>query len=310
MNNEEVERFVSIFEEKLYAIIKSAIEQTRGEVDIETLAQAIADQDMEATATALSIAYENMENQINQDIDEPLLFFFEAVAIVAATALGQAGFNLERTGLLTRDILRFQVAKDFAEFRREGIIRSVNSMRFDDVAPKEIAKFLVQNIGLSKRQQASLDVFRSTLERAKKRTSNYIPPGRMKKLNASQRSVLKSIMPGKITDEIIDQATAKQRRIMLNHRAQTNARYSANTAFNAAQQSAWERLDSKRQIDGYKRFWIHRDDERVRHTHRAVPGMNKDGRGLQEPFTTPVGKVHSPPLEINCRCRVELRRPQ
>lgn len=309
MNNEEVERFVSIFEEKIYAILKSAFEQTRQEIDITTLAEAVASQDQEAIADALGTAYENLEQQLGEDMEAPLNYFTDAVIITAIAALGHVGHTLHRNALVVRDILRYQTAKTIAEFHRDQIIRSTNFMYADGIPPRTVARYLIQNIGLSDNQQRSLNTFREVLTRAQKRGGNYIPASQYKRLNASQRSILKAAMAGEITNEDVEKLTNKQRKILENHRAQVTARTMAQTAVNGARQAAWESLDRSRLIDGYRRFWVHRNDERVRHTHRAIPALNLQGRGLQEPFKTPLGPAHSPPLEINCRCRVALRRP-
>ena len=56
-----------------------------------------------------------------------------------------------------------------------------------------------------------------------------------------------------------------------------------------------------------RRFWRTAGDERVRHSHAMVPGMNPQGVGLTEPFKTPFGPTMTPPLEPGCRCRVTIR---
>lgn len=56
-----------------------------------------------------------------------------------------------------------------------------------------------------------------------------------------------------------------------------------------------------------RRFWHTAGDERVRHAHAQVPGMNAQGVALREAFDTPLGPAMVPPLEYGCRCRAQLR---
>lgn len=57
-----------------------------------------------------------------------------------------------------------------------------------------------------------------------------------------------------------------------------------------------------------RRFWRTAGDERVRHSHAMVPGMNLQGVKLSEPFKTPLGPTMTPPLEPGCRCRATISK--
>lgn len=179
-----------------------------------------------------------------------------------------------------------------------------------DETPKQVAQQMIQSIGLSASQAKSLDTFRSLLERGTRRKTTYIPPAQLRRLNASQRAIVRKAVAGEVTNETITQLVNQQRTTMENFRLQAIARTTAQRLFNLSRQEAWESLAAKGLIKGFRRFWIHKGDERVRTSHRAVPGLNRDGVGLQQPFQTPLGPSHSPPLEAGCRCRVELRSPR
>jgi hypothetical protein len=62
-------------------------------------------------------------------------------------------------------------------------------------------------------------------------------------------------------------------------------------------------------IDGsqVRRFWQTMQDDRVRKSHRPIPGLNRNGVGLDTPFITPDGPALYPPFGPGCRCRVRLR---
>lgn len=58
-----------------------------------------------------------------------------------------------------------------------------------------------------------------------------------------------------------------------------------------------------------RRFWATAGDDHVRPTHRAVPGMNPEGVGLDEPFKTPKGPAMNPGWDFDpgCRCKVRMK---
>jgi hypothetical protein len=58
-----------------------------------------------------------------------------------------------------------------------------------------------------------------------------------------------------------------------------------------------------------RRVWIVTPDARLRPEHAAIPRMNPDGVGLDEPFRTPDGDFLNPPIDPNCRCGVGLIFP-
>jgi hypothetical protein len=308
MKRSEVERLIQVLENDLAQQIKSLYDTTRGEIDIEEVAEAIANQDGEAIAKALDFSGLSMSVDANESLPALLDPFFSTVAIVAASTLGFPRYTPDRTALVIRDNLRFRLANELAKTNSSVAIRSANMMYANSEPPRVAAKFIIQNIGLTANQTKSLDTFRSMLVRGQRRNTGYFPPSQLRRLNASQRSILRSVVANEVTDEDVERLTSQQRRIMGNHRAQTISRAWAYQLHHAAQQTAWESLDQQRQIDGYKRFWITARDERVRHSHRAVPGMNRHGVGLHQAFKTPLGRVQSPPLEINCRCYLALRK--
>ena len=92
----------------------------------------------------------------------------------------------------------------------------------------------------------------------------------------------------------------------LKWRGDNIARTETMQALGAAQTEAYQQAidDGKVDVELITRFPVTAGDDRVRPTHRAVPGMNPDGRKWNEPFATPFGpQMHAPyPSEINCRC--------
>lgn len=97
----------------------------------------------------------------------------------------------------------------------------------------------------------------------------------------------------------------------LKYRADVISRNETIRALGASQAEAYSQAIDKGIVkaDTITRFWVTAGDERVRHTHRLIPGMNKDGVGWQEPFQTPTGpSMHAPhDTDIMCRCREKVR---
>jgi hypothetical protein len=97
----------------------------------------------------------------------------------------------------------------------------------------------------------------------------------------------------------------------LKWRADNIARTETLRALGAAQVEAYQQAVDKGHLDKslIRRFWQTAGDERVRPTHRLIPGMNKDGRAWDEPFQTPDGpSMHAPhDTDPQCRCKEVVR---
>ncbi|MEM1111517.1 MAG: phage minor head protein [Pseudomonadota bacterium] len=310
MNDAEYERLLSQFEEEIYQALKAAVELTRAEFDTQQLAEAIASGNQEAITLGLDIATDTLAANLDTALAAVFGPAFAIVGITAATALGQPRFTPPTSATVIRDNLRYRITRDFTSAMRQAMGVTVDSMLGRGDSPRLIAGFVGRNIGLSFNQQRSLDAFRAVLVDGLRTGNTTLPANRIRNLSASQRSVLRANLANGISEDDIDRLTNRQRRIMFEHRANTTARTEAVRLVNAAQQTAWEELDRQGQINGYRRFWRDARDERVRVTHRAISRLNPVGRGLHEPFQTPLGPVHLPPIEVNCRCRIVLAMPR
>lgn len=100
---------------------------------------------------------------------------------------------------------------------------------------------------------------------------------------------------------------ARARRL-LRMRGETIARTETMQAAMAGQQSLYEAAQAQGFVPaGMKRYWILTFDDRLCAICQRIPGLNLEGRGIFEPFVTPVGSVLHPPGHIQCRCAVSLR---
>jgi len=73
-------------------------------------------------------------------------------------------------------------------------------------------------------------------------------------------------------------------------------------------QSAILKTGDKGLIDAEQtvRVWIITPDDRLCDICEAIPTLNPDGVGLDEPFLTPEGPVDDPPAHPRCRCATGL----
>ncbi len=123
-------------------------------------------------------------------------------------------------------------------------------------------------------------------------------------------AVARAIRDGKpLPAETRDAMVAAYRNRALRYRAETIANHEALTALHESQIIAWEQAIARGAVaeTGVRKYWITAGDERVRETHRMIPGMNEGGVGLRSAFATPNGPRMYPPIDPGCRCRVRVR---
>lgn len=105
--------------------------------------------------------------------------------------------------------------------------------------------------------------------------------------------------------EVLLRARARK---LLRQRAELIARTETITTSMAGQQKLWEASQSQGFLPlDMRRYWIVTYDDRLCSICRAIPGLNKDGRLMHEPFVTPLGEVLHPAAHVQCRCAVSLR---
>jgi hypothetical protein len=97
----------------------------------------------------------------------------------------------------------------------------------------------------------------------------------------------------------------------LKWRGDNIARTETLRALGAAQSEAYQQAIDKGQLakGDLRKFWVTAGDERVRESHRLIPGMNPNGRAWDEPFATPHGpSMHAPhDTDPQCRCMERVK---
>lgn len=124
-------------------------------------------------------------------------------------------------------------------------------------------------------------------------------------------SVLKAIRDGTpIPDALQTKMRTAYTNRALKWRGDVIARTETIKALGAAQTEAYQQSIDKGDLDQdlLLKFPVTAGDERVRQTHRMVPGMNKAGRKWNEPYETPFGpQMHAPyENQVGCRCHEKV----
>lgn len=97
---------------------------------------------------------------------------------------------------------------------------------------------------------------------------------------------------------------------LIQKRAMMIARTETLRAAHAGLHESWQQARQQGVLpDRTRRFWIVTPDERLSIEHSRIPGMNPQGRGLNDPFFTTEGTHMYPPSRPNCRCSVALLFP-
>ena len=197
-----------------------------------------------------------------------------------------------------------QITSDTRKTIKQVVTRGVNSGH----NPIKVARTVNQTIGLTARQEAAVWNYRTALEN---KTRNALE--RALRDRRFDSSVISAIENAKeIPSAKIDKMVERYRERYVKYRAQTIARTEATRATNAGKQLLFEQAvqDGEIRRDQVRRFWIYTHDDKVRDSHAAIPDLNPDGVGLDEPFKTGLGNLAMfpgdpslPPEDsVACRC--------
>ena len=130
-----------------------------------------------------------------------------------------------------------------------------------------------------------------------------------RRLSAADKAQIRSrIARGTATEEFAERMQSRYARSLLNRRAQNIARTETIRSATHGQHEGWRQAirDGHLPTD-VRRFVVVTPDERLEHW--MVPGMNPDGRAMDEPFESPEGPSLNPPFRTSCRCGVALKVP-
>lgn len=134
------------------------------------------------------------------------------------------------------------------------------------------------------------------------------------KFDAAIRRAIAAGTP--LDPDLANKAAARYRDRQLVLRAETIGRTEAMTALHQSQEEAYQQAIDKGalQAQHVRYFWRTAADERVRHSHAMIPGMNEKGVPHGHPFSSPLGPIRYPgdpkasaANRLGCRCWREPR---
>lgn len=256
---------------------------------------------------------------------------FREEAIAAVTSGAEAGARQlgERVGRLVGSLdLTNPAARQYLDETLPTLIREIGEEQrravrsallrgFDEGRPARlIAREVRESVGLTEAQSRAVGNFRRQLETGTLGNGKH-PTTR--RLSATERAragrLFREAAEGTpASTSKINQLVERYRESLVNRRARNIARTEATRAHGVGQEAMWEQAQKEELLDPSvtRRRWLVTPDERLRAEHAAVPSMNPNGVGLNEPFDTPVGPVRGPresgvaSFDVNCRCTVVL----
>ena len=113
-----------------------------------------------------------------------------------------------------------------------------------------------------------------------------------------------ALIDGGVSGDVLGRRVNAYGNQLLRYRAQMIARTETVTAVNAGVDALWIDAANRGLVDAdrVRRYWVVTRDDRLCPTCAAIPGMNRAGVRIGQPFATPAGEVLSPALHPLCRC--------
>lgn len=233
----------------------------------------------------------------------------------AAPALGSASFGFGVTNPQTVSFLRnyeFGLIRDLTMDARASVAAAIQHGVEAGINPIDTARDVRDYLGLTPRQTQAVLNYRDALVDGD--SSALDRALRDKRFDPSVERALRG--DGDLSPDKIDRMVQRYQERYLRYRSETIARTESMRAVNRGNLEAWRQAanDGVVAADQIVRFWVHSHDEKVRDSHLAIPDMNPDGVGLDEPFDSPLGPIMypcdpnaEPSNTINCRCTQIIR---
>lgn len=240
-------------------------------------------------------------------------------------------FNFDMLNQRTVDFVKnyeFNLIREVSDNTRKSIQKIINDGYALGQNPRATARIIKDNVGLTQNQSKWVANFRKELETFHQKTTagdwglgnkkTYaVDPKtgeptdgilarrlRDRRYDGTLERAMTTGTP--LTAEQIDKMVEAYRNRWIAFRAETIARSESLRAVNIGGREAFKQgvqagNFAEAQV---QRKWHTAQDDRVSPEHAAIPKMNPHGRGLDEPFHTPVGPYMFPPIRPNCRCTV------
>lgn len=338
MATDHIDALASSHEKQLAELIEAAFLALLATVNVDQLAGALDDSGADHIRGQLAIILDldgsGTPDALTEGLDGAAALLASFVVAVAALAAAQGKHTLNSNGNSLAGVradaqaVLHRFLADTATATRAAIETAI----YGPGSPQGRAAQLNRSIGLTARQAASLDVMQAALQRFLD-TPRKLTPARVDangvripasymrqantrailaatrgKISAAQRQLLARAMSNpKLShadaDALLDAHASAMRRF----RIRAASSEGIHQLTEAAKLTGWRVAQRFGGLPAdQRRYWQTAGDERVRHTHSQVPGMNAAGVSLDQPFATPLGPRMYSPLEWGCRCKAVL----
>lgn len=295
------------------AFIQS-LNKIKGEINLSEIERLIDSGDIDAVADLLNTDFiGNNLFEFNQAIEDGFALGGKQAAIVATASQVPIRFNILNTGTAAfLDQYQDQLIRAITSDQRETIISTVRAGVLSGDGPRTTARRVRENIGLTPHQLNAVDNFEQLL--LANSSASLSRQLRDKRFDGTIRRAIRD--KEKLTQAQRDKMVRRYKERFIKHRSVTIARTESIRAVSAGQQRLWQQaVDEGRVLKNQlKREWLPTYDGKLRDSHAAIPSMNPDGVGLDEPFESPEGLIMFPgdpsasaANTINCRCTVITR---
>lgn len=175
--------------------------------------------------------------------------------------------------------------------------------------PRQIARDFRSSIGLTSRQEQTVQRLRAALEKGE--------AGYVNSLTTVTDSAKNAVSAGKLSESQIDKIVEQTRLRYVKQRTETIARTESLRATSVGQDLAIREGQITGAISSeLLKRWLYRHDTRTRDAHISA-GETNGWIPMNRPFSTPLGPLMFPrdpngsaSNTINCRCRVQYSLPE
>lgn len=277
------------------------------------LRSAIASRNLQLIEAAVNPV--KLQRALQRAMQPPLIGTVRTVGQESAQVLNRYGIGVQFNAAHS-DVINFarqQAAELVADVPKEvkQVIAEVVARGAErGLTIEEQASAIKQVVGLPPNWLNAVDNFGVELQ------SGDIAAATSRRLSGRAKQQIRSAAKrGTLTDSFIQRMQGEYAESLLHRRALNIARTETLRSANHGLTQSWIQARAQGELPATaRRFWLVTPDDRLSPEHARIPGMNPNGRGLNEPFFTTEGVHMYPPSRPNCRCTVGLgfvaRRPR
>lgn len=202
-----------------------------------------------------------------------------------------------------------QMIREVSDETVKAVQIAVNQGVITGRNPRQIARDFRSSIGLTSRQEQTVQRLRAALEKGE--------AGYVNSLTTVTDSAKNAVSAGKLSESQIDKIVEQTRLRYVKQRTETIARTESLRATSVGQDLAVREGQITGAISNeLLKRWLYRHDTRTRDAHISA-GETNGWIPMNRPFSTPLGPLMFPrdpngsaSNTINCRCRVQYSLPE